>query len=69
MSLSFRAGSEHTIDNRRFDLELQVEMMGEGNSKQMIAVLFSVDRNTTGEVEKEYVVEAIDKFFESVKWD
>lgn len=28
-SISFRAGSEHTIDNRRFDLEMQIELQGD----------------------------------------
>lgn len=35
----------------------------------MLAVIFSVDKNTTGEVEQDYVIEAIDNFFNSLEWD
>lgn len=35
----------------------------------MLAILFSVDKNTTGEVEQDNVIETIDEFFDSLEWD
>ena len=52
---------------------MQVELSNDNNNvnevKQMLAVIFSVDKNTTGEVEQEYVIEAVDNFFDSLEWD
>ena len=52
---------------------MQVELTNDNSNvnevKQMLAVIFSVDKNTTGEVEKKYVIEAIDNFFDSLEWD
>ena len=52
---------------------MQVELSNDNSNvnevKQMLAVIFSVDKNTTGEVEQEYVTEAIDNFFDSLGWD
>ena len=71
LSIDFHAGSEHTIDNRRFDLEMQIEMEGEDEdgSKSMLAIMFSVDRNTTKVIEDKTTIKAVDKFFESLRWD
>ena len=35
----------------------------------MLAVIFSVDKKTTGQVDQEYVINAIDTFFDSLEWD
>ena len=47
---NFHAGSEHTIDNRRFDLEMQTlhtaEQTINGFSHAAVGILFSVNEYT-----------------------
>lgn len=47
LALHFHAGSEHTIDNQRFDLEMHIVMKNTIEDNEflysVIAVIFSVD--------------------------
>ena len=64
----FHAGSEHTVDNRRFDFELQTLHTAEdtvgGFGHAAVGILFSVNEYTAKLTHSEQKI--IDTFFDSV---
>ena len=73
------AGSEHTIDGERFDLEMHtvhlkagqdspaLEDAGNGFIASAVGLIFSVDNYDRSVTDDE--IEIIDKFFDSMQWD
>ena len=70
--IQFRHRSEHSVDGKRMDLEVQVTFdpyYEAGNVKQAkTGILFSVKEYTIDGVTNE-MVKRIDSFFDSLQWD
>ena len=67
----FHHGSEHTIDGKRFDLEMHtVHLPQEVNEQEInyaaVGVIFDVKDYTAKLTKEQYAV--IDNFFDSLKW-
>ena len=70
--IQFRHESEHTVDGKKLDMEVQVThdpYDPSGNVKQAkTGILFSVERFSIEGVTNE-MVKTIDEFFDSLQWD
>lgn len=77
--LHWHAGSEHTVDGKRFPLELHVvhtpvykttKVNKDDNNDYIYAVLGVIfDTEKTGLEDNQEVVAAVDALFDSLKWD
>lgn len=71
LQFHFHSGSEHTIDGKRFDLEMhtvhQAREAANGFQYSAVGIIFSVEDYTADLTQAERNV--IDAFFNGLKWD